>query len=111
MLLARYTNWNQPCSALWRRLGLQRVKMRNDAINMEVNEGLLAFFAEEESAVGGVVHEEVFGEDGGAGGVAEEVEVGFLVGIGIGIMGILAKKCNFICYSATFLLRTRSNRC
>ena len=58
--------------------------MRNDAINIEVNEGLLAFFAEEEGAVGGVVHEEVFGEDGRAGGVAEEVEVGFLVGVGIG---------------------------
>lgn len=42
---------------------------------MEVNKGLLAFFAEEEVAVGVVVHEEVFGEDGGAGGVAEEVEV------------------------------------
>ena len=40
MLLARYTNWNRPCSALWMRLRLQRVKMRNDAINMEVNEGL-----------------------------------------------------------------------
>ncbi len=65
MLLARYTNWNRPCSALWRRLRLQRVKMRNDAINMEVNEGLLAFGAEEEGTVGGVVHEEVFGEDGG----------------------------------------------
>ena len=26
---------------------------------MEVNKGLLAFFAEEEGAVGGVVHEEV----------------------------------------------------
>ena len=35
---------------------------------MEVNEGLLAFFAEEEGAVGGVVHEEVFGEDGRAAG-------------------------------------------
>ena len=43
MLLARYTNWNRPCSALWRRLRLQRVKMRTDAINMEANEGLLAF--------------------------------------------------------------------
>ena len=32
MLLARYMNWNRPCSALWRRLRLQRVKMRNDAI-------------------------------------------------------------------------------
>ena len=41
MLLARYTNWNRPCSALLRRLRLQRVKMRNDAIDMEVNEGLL----------------------------------------------------------------------
>ena len=41
-------------------------KVENDAINMEVNKGLLAFFAEEEGAVGGVVHEEVFGEDGGA---------------------------------------------
>ncbi len=71
MLLARYANWNRPCSALWRRLWLQRVKMRNDAIDMEVNEGLPAFFAEEEGAVGGVVHEEVFGEDGRAGGVAE----------------------------------------
>ena len=44
---------------------LQRVKMRNDAINMEVNEGLLAFGAEEEGVVGVGVHEEVFGEDGG----------------------------------------------
>jgi len=41
---------------------------------MEVNKGLLAFFAEEEVAVFVVVHEEVFGEYGGADGVAEEVE-------------------------------------
>ena len=54
---------------------------------MEVNKGLLAFFAEEEVAVGVVIHEEVFGEDGGAGGVAEEVEVGFLVGVGVGVVG------------------------
>ena len=51
MLLARYTNWNRPCSALWRRLRLQRVKMRNDAINMEVNEGLLAFLTRKRSAL------------------------------------------------------------
>ena len=79
MLLARYTNWNRPCSALWRRLRLQRVKMRNDAIDVKVNKGLLSFWTEEECAVCGVVHEEVFGEDGRAGGMAEEVEVGFLV--------------------------------
>ncbi len=87
MLLARYTKWNRHCSALWRRLRLQRVKMRNDAINMEVNKGLLAFFAEEEVTVLVVVHEEVFGEDGGADGVAEEVEGGFLVGVAVGVVG------------------------
>ena len=87
MLLARYTNWNRPCSALWMRLRLQRVKMRNDAIDVKVNKGLLAFWTEEECAVGGVVHEEVFGEDGGADGMAEEVEVFLEVGIGFGRAG------------------------
>lgn len=70
MLLARYTNWNRPCSALLRRLRLQRVKMRNDAVDVEVNKGLLAFGAEEEVTVLVIVHEEVFGEDGGAAGMA-----------------------------------------
>ena len=70
MLLARYTNWNRPCSVLWRRLRLQRVKMRNDAINMEVNDGLLAFGAEEEGAVGVGVHEEVFGQHSRGRGMA-----------------------------------------
>ena len=42
--------------------------MRNDAIDVKVNKGLWAFWTEEECAAGGVVHEEVFGEDGGAGG-------------------------------------------
>ena len=54
---------------------------------MEVNEGLLAFFTEEEGAVGGVVHEEVLGEDGGAVSMAEEVEGGFLVGVAVGVVG------------------------
>ena len=54
---------------------------------MEVNKRLLAFFAEEEVAVLVVVHEEVFGEDGGAAGVAEEVEGGFLVGVAVGVVG------------------------
>ena len=61
-------------------------KIGNDAIDVEVNKGLLAFFAEEEVAVGGVVHEEVFGEDGGADGVAEEVEGGFQVGVAVGVV-------------------------
>jgi hypothetical protein len=37
---------------------------------MEVNKGLLAFFAEEEVTVLVVVHEEIFGEDGRAAGMA-----------------------------------------
>ena len=54
---------------------------------MEVNKRLLAFFAEEEVTVLVVVHEEVFGEDGGAGGVAEEVEVFLEVGVAVGVVG------------------------
>ena len=96
MLLARYTNWNRPCSALWRRLRLQRVKMRNDAINMEVNEGLLAFFAEEEGAVGVGVHEEVFGQDSWGRGMAEDVEVGFEVGVGVGVVGAYAVEISWL---------------
>jgi len=38
---------------------------------VKVNDGLLAGGAEEEGAVGAGVHEEVFGEDGGAGGAPE----------------------------------------
>lgn len=57
---------------------------------MEVNKRLLAFFAEEEVTVLVVVHEEVFGEDGGADGVAQEVEGGFLVWIAVGVVGAKA---------------------
>ena len=57
------------------------------AIDVEVDEGLLAFGAEEEGAVGGVVHEHVFYEDAGAEGVAEEGEAGFLVGVAVGVVG------------------------
>ena len=54
---------------------------------MKVDEGLLALQTQEEVAVGVVVHEEVFGEDGGADGVVEEVEGGFLVGVAVGVVG------------------------
>ena len=62
-------------------------KITGDAIDMEVNKGLLAFLAEEEGAVLVVVHEEVFGEDGGAAGVAEKVEVFLEVRITVGVVG------------------------
>ena len=49
--------------------GLRR-EVGGDAIDVKVNKRLLAFFAEEEGAVGVVVYEEVLGEDGVADGVA-----------------------------------------
>ena len=57
------------------------------AIDMEIDDGLLAFGAEEEGVVGAGVHEEVFYEDAGAEGVAEDVEVGFEVGVAVGVVG------------------------
>lgn len=68
---------------------LEGGEIGGDAVDMEVNEGLLAFEAEEEVAVGGVVHEEIFHKDCRSQGVAEEVEV-FLeveVGVGVGVVG------------------------
>ena len=57
-----------------------------DTVDVKVDEGLLAFGAEEEGAVGGVVHEEIFHKDCRSQGVAKEVEVGFLVGVGVGVV-------------------------
>lgn len=47
---------------------------------MKIHDCFLSFFREQESAVFGVIHKEVFGEDCGAEGVAEDVEVSFEVG-------------------------------
>lgn len=66
---------------------LEGGEVGGDAIDMEVNKGLLAFFAKEEVTVLVIVHEEVLGEDGGADGVAEEVKGGFLVGVAVGVVG------------------------
>lgn len=54
---------------------------------MKVNEGLLALRTQKEVAILVVVHEEVFGENGGADGMAEEVEGGFLIGGAVGVVG------------------------
>ncbi len=66
---------------------LEGGEVTDDAVDVKVDEGLLALRTQEEVTVLGVVHEEVFGEDGRAGGVAEEVEVGFLVGVAVGVVG------------------------
>lgn len=51
-------------------LWLEGGEVGGDAGDVEVHNGLLAFGAEEEGAVGVGVHEEVFGEDGGGRGMA-----------------------------------------
>ena len=55
-----------------------------DTGDVEVDEVGLTEVAEEVFHVGLVVHEEVLGEDGGAAGMAEEVEGGLDVGIAVG---------------------------
>lgn len=66
---------------------LEGGEVSGDAVNVKVDEGLLTFRGKEEVTVLVVIHEEVFGEDGGAGGVAEEVEVFLEVGVGVGVVG------------------------
>ena len=46
---------------------LEGGEVGGDAVDVEVNKGLLAFFGEVEGAVGGAAHEYVFGEGGVAG--------------------------------------------
>ena len=51
-------------------LSLEGSEVGGDAGDVEVDDGGLAFGAEEEGAVGVGVHEEVFGQDGGGRGMA-----------------------------------------
>ena len=41
-------------------MSLEGGEVGGDAGDVEIDDGLLAFWAEEEGAVGGVVHEEIF---------------------------------------------------
>lgn len=53
---------------------------------MSVHRGLFSCSALQVLQVGMIVHEEVFCEDGGAEGFAEDVEVFFTVGVVVGIV-------------------------
>jgi len=55
-----------------------------------IDDGLLAFGAEEESAVAARVHEEIFYENGRRKGPSEKVEVGLQVG------AALARRVNAV---------------
>lgn len=52
-----------------------------DALKVEICDGFKAGVALEKLDVLSIVHEEVFGEDGWAEGVTEDVEVFFEVGV------------------------------
>ena len=51
-------------------LSLEGGEVGGDAGDVKGDDGLLAFWAEEEVAILVIVHEEVFGEDGGTAGMA-----------------------------------------
>ncbi len=74
---ARQCNW-------WCRTGSESHYVFNNALNVEVDDGLPSLSGFEELEALPVVVEAVFGEDCGAEGVAEEVEVFFVVGVAIG---------------------------
>lgn len=50
-------------------LSLEGGEVGGDAGDVEIDNGLLTFWGEEEGTVGVGVHEEVFGEDGGGRGM------------------------------------------
>jgi len=54
---------------------------------VEIDDGLLAFGTEEESAVAARVHEEIFYENCRRKGPSEKVEVGLQVGVAVGVVG------------------------
>ena len=60
---------------------------------MGVDDGLFAGSALEEYQVLWIIHEEVFCEDCGAEGVAEDVEVFFPVGVVVGVVCSDASAC------------------
>ena len=52
-----------------------------DGVDVDLGKEVATFFGEKVGTVLDVVHEEVLGEDGQAGGVLEEVEVGSFGGL------------------------------
>ena len=68
--------------------------MPTNPVHVKVDKRLLTFFREEEVVVVEGVHKEVLCQDGWAGSVTENVEVGLNVRISIGIVGteVLARE-------------------
>ena len=75
-----------------------------DAFDVGVDDGLFAGSALQILQVRMVVHEEVFGEDCGAEGVAEDVEVFFPVGVVVGVVcsDASAWEVLFCCFVEAF---------
>ena len=75
-----------------------------DAFDVGVDDGLFAGSALEEFQVLWIIHEEVLGEDCGAEGVTENVEVFFPVGVGVRIVcsDASAWEVLFCCFVEAF---------
>ena len=75
-----------------------------DSFYVGVDDCLFAGSALQILQVRMIVHEEVFGEDCGAEGVAEDVEVFFPVGVGVGVVcsDVSAWEVLFCCFVEAF---------
>lgn len=71
---------------LFEWLGFFFIEVGDDAVDVQVDDGLATLGGEEEGAVFLVVHEEVLGEDCRAERVLEDVEGGLEVRITVGIV-------------------------
>lgn len=79
---------------------LPPVNVFADAVEVEVDDGLSTFVRLKEFQRESIVHESIFREDGGAVGVAENVERGFEVGVTVGVVraDVMAGKMAFCCF-------------
>ena len=85
-------------------LGFRALQPLHNSFNMRIHHSLLTSSALKILQVRMIVHEEVLCEDCGAEGVAEDVEVFFPVGVGVGVVcsDVSAWEVLFCCFVEAF---------